>query len=86
MNETPLWQIGACELATAIGDRRISAQEAVAAAADRMRQKNGAINAVVDDLGDEALAEAEALDEVLRSSGPGCRRSWPPGRSAGSRP
>ena len=70
MTETPLWQIGACELAASIADRRISAQEAVAAAVDRMRQKNGAINAVVDDLGDEALAEAEALDEVLLSSGP----------------
>ncbi|MCY6381090.1 amidase family protein [Hoeflea prorocentri] len=70
MTEKPLWQLSACELATLISDGRISAREAVTAAVDRMRERNGAINAVVDDLGDEAIAEAKTLDEALKSSGP----------------
>jgi len=62
MTERPLWQWSACELATAIAEGDISSTEAVTAAVGRMRACNPHINAVADDLGDSAIAEARALD------------------------
>lgn len=62
MTDRPLWQRSACELADAIKTGELSCAQAVSAAVARMRERNGAINAVVDDLGDEAIAQAEALD------------------------
>ena len=65
-----LWRLGAAELAAKIAAKEISAKEAVASAVDRMRAANPALNAVVADLGDKALAEAERLDAVMASDGP----------------
>ena len=62
MTDRPLWQLSACELAEAIASGEISCSEAVTAAVERMRDRNGAINAVVDDLGNRAIADAAALD------------------------
>ncbi len=66
----PLWQASACDLAEAIAGRALSAEEAVAAAVERMRAVNPRLNAVVDDLGDAALAEAAAADRRLAERGP----------------
>ena len=65
-----LWQWSACDLAAAIAERKISAAEAVGAAVQRMRSLNPKLNAVVDDLGDAALAQAAAHDKHLAASGP----------------
>ncbi len=70
MTDHPVWQWSACDLAAAIAAGSLSAREAVAATVDRMRETNGRINAVVDDLGDEAIAEAERLDAINAASGP----------------
>ena len=70
MSERPLWQWSAYELADAIIGKRISSIDAVAAAVDRMRSRNPTINAVVDDLGDEALEEAGILDIAMERTGP----------------
>ncbi len=70
MKERALWQLSACELAEGIAARRISAEEAVTASVERMRARNATINAVVDDLGDDAIAEAQRLDEVMARTGP----------------
>ena len=70
MRDRPLWQWSACDLAETIAAGEISSRQAVAAAVDRMNDRNGALNAVVDAFGDEALAEAERLDETLQRSGP----------------
>ncbi|MEM9105465.1 MAG: amidase family protein [Pseudomonadota bacterium] len=70
MTDRPLWQWSACDLAEAIASGQISSREAVAAAVERMDERNGALNAVVDAFGDEALAEAEKLDETMQRSGP----------------
>ncbi len=67
---TPLWQLSACELAEMIAQKQVSSSESVTASVERMRAVNGKLNAVVDDLGDEAIAEAKALDEELARSGP----------------
>lgn len=66
----PLWQWSASELAKAIAIGSISSAEAVASAVERMNATNDTINAVVDDLGTEALREAEAHDKRFKASGP----------------
>ncbi|MEX3008585.1 amidase family protein [Hoeflea sp. TYP-13] len=70
MTDRPLWQLSACDIADAIASGEISSREAVVSAVERMRERNGAINAVVDEFGDEAIAEAEAFDGILKRSGP----------------
>jgi amidase len=66
----PLWQWSACELAEAIAARKVTAAEAVGGAVARMRATNGKINAVVNDLGEAALREAEAHDQAMSAGGP----------------
>lgn len=70
MSESPLWQWSACDLAEAIAAGTISAAQAVDSTVQRMRATNGTINAVVDDLSDTALRQAEAHDRILKESGP----------------
>ena len=70
MTDTPLWQWSACDLAEAISSGSVSAAEAVGACVDRMRATNGEINAVVDDMSDDALRQAEEHDRTLKASGP----------------
>ena len=67
---SPLWQWSASDLANAIVDKKISASEAVGSAVDRMREMNPKINAVVEDLSEQALSEATKHDEVLAKQGP----------------
>ena len=66
----PLFAWDAIELAQAIRTRAISAKEAVTAALERLTTVNPAINAVVETLGDAALADAAAADEQVRRGGP----------------
>ena len=66
----PLWQASACDIAEAVASRQISASEAVGAAVQRMREVNGDLNAVVDDLGDEAMKQAAEADRSLARGGP----------------
>jgi amidase len=62
---TELWGQSATDLARAIGSRSISSREAVQACLDRMAAVNPQINAVVDVLADEALADADRADAAL---------------------
>ena len=70
VSNRPLWQWSACELAEAIAARSVTAVEAVGSVVARMRATNGKINAVVDDLGEAALREAEAHDKAMSAGGP----------------
>ena len=70
MSDTPLWQLSATELSALTRSRDISAEEATRAAVDRMRALNPDLNAVVEDLGDAALARARALDTDGGDRGP----------------
>lgn len=70
MRDEPIWQLSASELFERITKREITAEAAVSANVDRMRAVNGHLNAVVDDLGDEAIARARDLDSLLERSGP----------------
>ncbi len=68
--DRPLWQWSACDLASAIARRDLSAVQAVDAAVRRMREVNPKLNAVVEDLGDAALQQAEAHDRQFAAKGP----------------
>ncbi|MBO6509962.1 MAG: amidase family protein [Roseibium sp.] len=70
MAERPVWQLSASELAEQVARRETTAEEAVTATVERMRAVNGHLNAVVEDLGDEAIAQARGLDASLGESGP----------------
>ncbi len=70
MKKAPLWQLSACELAERIVRRDITAEAAITATVDHMRAANGHLNAVVDDLGDEAIVQARNLDVIMGKSGP----------------
>ena len=65
-----LWAWDAADLAQAIRTRAISARDAVSAALDRLAAVNPRINAIVETLGDEALAAATAADEQVRRGEP----------------
>ena len=65
-----LWRFDAVELAAAIRTRRISSREAVGSHLDRLASVNPYINAVVDPLAAEALAEADAADAAVRRGDP----------------
>ncbi|MEM6946310.1 MAG: amidase, partial [Pseudomonadota bacterium] len=62
---TELWALSAMATAAMVRSREISAREAVASALARLDAVNSAINAVVDPMHEEALAEADALDARL---------------------
>ncbi len=70
MTSTPLWQLSATELAARIQAGEVSATEAVRASVERMHAVNPALNAVVTDLSEAALARARALDAAKGPKGP----------------
>lgn len=67
MMGTDLWRWQACDLAHAIRTRHISAREAVAACLARLEAVNPQINAVVDLMAEDALAEADRADRAVRA-------------------
>ena len=68
MTTTPLWQWSAVDTAKAIAAGEITSEAVVGAHLERMHAANPALNAVVVDLGDQAMAEAVAADRA-RASG-----------------
>lgn len=68
MTHNDLWRLSASELATRTTSGDITAETAVAASISRMNAVNPSLNAVVADLGDQALERARALD-VARADG-----------------
>lgn len=66
----PLWQWSACDLAGAIRDREVSCVEAVKSVVERVRAENPRLNAIVDDLTDQALEVAADHDRSLQTDAP----------------
>jgi amidase len=66
----PLWQASACDIADAVASGDLTCEAAVGAAVERMRATNGHLNAVVDDLGEQAMADAAAADKALADGQP----------------
>lgn len=63
----PLWQASAVDIAQAVRVGALTCTETVGAAVDRMKGINGDLNAVVDDMSEAAIAEAEAMDNAFAS-------------------
>jgi amidase len=65
-----LWRWSATELARAIRTRRVSSRDAVQACLDRTAAVNPALNAIVQPLPEQALAEADAADRAVAEGRP----------------
>ncbi len=61
-----IWRLGAADLVALTQSGELSAEEVIRDALERMHQVNPALNAVVEDLGTEALQRACALDRARR--------------------
>ena len=70
MTSKPTWQWSASEIAEATRSGQLSAAEVCEAAIERMETANPALNAVVEELADQARAEASALDASDAPKGP----------------
>ena len=70
MTGRPLWQWSATDIAAAARSGDVSCREVAASAVERMRTVNPSLNAVTLDLGDTALAAADALDARRRRGDP----------------
>lgn len=66
----PLWQLDAVEISTRTRSAELSVVDVTAAAIERMNDRNPALNAVVEDLSDQAMERARALDADLASGKP----------------
>jgi len=61
----PLWQYSAVDLQRGITGRDFSAREVVSSVTARMQAENPSLNAVIFDYTDQALAQADLVDERL---------------------
>lgn len=67
-----LWKLSASEIANAVRTKQVSATEVTQAHLDRLATVNPAINAVVQEFPDEALAEARSVDaQIANGQDPG---------------
>lgn len=60
-----LWQMSACDLAEGIRQKRMSCLEVMTSVVGRIRSRNTALNAIVYDYSEQALAEARRADADL---------------------
>ncbi len=67
MTQGDIWRFDATVLAALTQSGELSAEEVISDALERMHQVNPSLNAVVDDLGTEALERASALDQARRN-------------------
>ncbi|MBM7070375.1 amidase [Actibacterium sp. 188UL27-1] len=70
MDQLPLWQWTASDIAMATRRGSLGVLDVTEAAIAQMEAANPALNAVVESLADEALAEAAALDRSTAPKGP----------------
>ena len=64
------WKRSACEQAKAIAAGHVSSEEVVTDVVARIRARNGDINAITYDLGDDAIVAALEADRALAAGGP----------------
>lgn len=69
MDKSPIWQWSAVETAEAIKSRKVTASEVISAHVERMRAVNPSVNAVVVDLGNDAIEAAARVDANLANGG-----------------
>ena len=66
MTNGAIWQMSACELAATITRGDVSCVEAVSSVVNRVAETNGEVNAIVTDLGEQALTQAAEHDRLLQ--------------------
>jgi amidase len=62
---TEYWRLSAAEIVTRVKNRDLSAEEVIASSLQRLQQVNPKINAVVQEMPEQALAAARALDDRI---------------------
>ncbi len=67
---TELWRLGASEIASRVKQREISATEVIEQSLQRLQDVNSAINAVVQEMPEAALAAARAVDQTIAAGKP----------------
>ncbi len=67
---TELWRLNASEISTRVGKRELSATEVTEQALQRLQAVNPAINAVVQEIPEQALAAARRVDERIAAGDP----------------
>ncbi len=70
MTQSKIWQLSATELTTLTRNGDLSAEDAVASSISRMNAVNPDLNAVVEDLSQQALKRARALDQARAAGAP----------------
>ncbi len=70
MTQSKIWQLSATELTTLTRNGDLSAEDAVASSISRMNAVNPDLNAVVEDLSQQALQRARALDQARAAGAP----------------
>jgi amidase len=68
--KTAIWKWSAAEIAAGIKAKKISSREAVTSCLERLAGVNPTVNAVVDEMAEDALAAADKADRVLASGEP----------------
>ncbi len=63
--ERPLWQWSACDMAAAIAAKEVRCADVMESVVSRLRASNERINAVVDDLTEQAVEAAHDHDRIL---------------------
>lgn len=61
----PLWRLSACEIAEGIRARHFSCAEVMASVVERIRSRNGHLNALVYDYSEAAMMDAQEADSDL---------------------
>ncbi|MCP4470311.1 MAG: amidase, partial [Gammaproteobacteria bacterium] len=67
---TELWRLNASEISSRVGRRELSATEITEQSLQRLQAVNPAINAVVQELPEQALADARVVDERIAAGEP----------------
>jgi amidase len=67
---TELWRLNASDIAARVARREISACEVTEQSLQRLRDVNPAINAVVQELPEQAMAAARSVDAALAAGEP----------------
>ena len=65
-----LWQLSACDVAQGIREQRFTSEAVVTSVTERMAAHNPRLNAIVLDLGDEALMQARVADASVKAGSP----------------
>lgn len=68
--ESKIWQMGACDIAESIRERRISCRKIISDHLERIAAVNGRLNAITVTLNEQALVAADEIDRRIENGDP----------------